>query len=51
MSSNDWDTAGAKLAGLSSVWISRGRALAPVLDVPPDHVVDDLTRIAFALGR
>lgn len=51
VSGNDWDTAGAKLAGLRSVWVSRGRPLAPVLDTPPDHVVDDLTGIAFALGR
>ncbi|HET8672172.1 MAG TPA: haloacid dehalogenase type II, partial [Thermoleophilaceae bacterium] len=51
VSSNDWDAAGAKLAGLRSVWVSRGRPLAPVLDTPPDHVVDDLTGIAFALGR
>jgi 2-haloacid dehalogenase len=51
VSSNDWDAAGAKLAGLRSVWVSRGRPLAPVLDTPPDHVVDDLTGVAFALGR
>jgi 2-haloacid dehalogenase len=51
VSGNDWDAAGAKLAGLRSVWVSRGRPLAPVLDTPPDHVVDDLTGVAFALGR
>jgi 2-haloacid dehalogenase len=51
VSGNDWDAAGAKLAGLRSVWVSRGRPLAPVLDTPPDHVVEDLTGVAFALGR
>jgi 2-haloacid dehalogenase len=51
VSGNDWDAAGAKLAGLSSVWVSRGRPLAPVLGTPPDHVVNDLTGIAFALRR
>lgn len=50
VSGNDWDTAGAKLAGLRSAWVSRGRPLAPVLGTPPDHVVEDLTRLAFALG-
>ncbi len=51
VSGNDWDAAGAKLAGLRSVWVSRGRPLAPVLDTPPDHVVDDLSGVAFALAR
>jgi 2-haloacid dehalogenase len=51
VSSNDWDAAGAKLAGLRSAWVSRGRPPAPVLDAPPDHVVEDLTGLAFALGR
>jgi len=51
VSGNDWDAAGAKLAGLRCVWVSRGRPLAPVLDTPPDHVVEELTGIAFALGR
>jgi 2-haloacid dehalogenase len=49
VSGNDWDAAGAKLAGLSSAWVSRGRPLAPVLGVEPDHVVKDLSELVFAL--
>ena len=49
VSGNDWDAAGAKLAGLSSAWVSRGRPLAPVLGVEPDHVVEDLSGLVFAL--
>jgi 2-haloacid dehalogenase len=49
VSGNDWDAAGAKLAGLSSAWVSRGRPVAPVLGVEPDHVVDDLAGLVFAL--
>jgi 2-haloacid dehalogenase len=50
VSGNDWDTAGAKLAGLRSAWVSRGRPLAPVLGMEPDYVVDDLSGLAFAVG-
>lgn len=50
VSGNDWDTAGAKLAGLRSAWVSRGRPPAPVLGIEPDYVVDDLMGVAFALG-
>jgi len=50
VSGNDWDAAGAKLAGLSSAWVSRGRPLAGVLGVEPDHVVEELTGLVFALG-
>jgi 2-haloacid dehalogenase len=50
VSGNAWDVAGAKLAGLTAVWVSRGKTPAPVLDVLPDHIVDDLTGVAFALG-
>ncbi|HEX6457401.1 MAG TPA: haloacid dehalogenase type II [Thermoleophilaceae bacterium] len=49
VSGNPWDAAGAKLAGgLRSVWVSRGRPMAPVLDVTPDEVVEDLTGLTFA---
>lgn len=51
VSGNDWDAAGAKLAGLSSAWVSRGKPLAPVLGVEPDHVVEDLSGLVFALDR
>jgi 2-haloacid dehalogenase len=43
VSGNAWDTAGAKLAGLRAVWVSRGRPAAPVLGISPDEVVEDLT--------
>jgi 2-haloacid dehalogenase len=46
VSGNAWDVAGAKLAGLHAVWVSRGRPLAPVLGIPPDDVVEDLTGLA-----
>jgi 2-haloacid dehalogenase len=49
VSGNDWDAAGAKLAGLRSAWVSRGRPLAPVRGVEPDHVVEDLSGLVFAL--
>ena len=48
VSGNPWDAAGAKLAGLRSVWVSRGKPLAPVLDVTPDEVVEELTDLTFA---
>ena len=48
VSGNNWDAAGAKLAGLRSVWVSRGKPLAPVLGVTPDEVVADLTGLTFA---
>lgn len=51
VSGNPWDCAGAKLAGLRSVWVSRGKPLAPVLDVAPDEVVEDLTWLTFASRR
>jgi 2-haloacid dehalogenase len=51
VSGNDWDAAGARLAGMRSVWVSRGRPLAPVLGVPPDEVVENLTGVTFAVGR
>jgi 2-haloacid dehalogenase len=43
VSSNDWDVAGAKLAGLRTVWVSRGKPVARVLGIAPDAVVEDLT--------
>jgi hypothetical protein len=36
---------------MRSVWVSRGRPLAPVLGVPPDEVVENLTGVTFAVGR
>jgi 2-haloacid dehalogenase len=51
VSANPWDTAGAKLAGLRSVWVSRGKPQAPVLGLAPDEVVEDLSALTFAGGR
>jgi 2-haloacid dehalogenase len=48
VSANAWDAAGAKLAGLRSVWVSRGKPRAPVLGVTPDEVVEDLSGLTFA---
>ena len=48
VSGNNWDAAGAKLAGLRSVWVSRGKPLTPVLGVTPDEVMEDLTGLTFA---
>jgi 2-haloacid dehalogenase len=48
VSGNAWDAAGAKLAGLRSVWVSRGKPPAPVLGVTPDEVVEDLSGLTFA---
>jgi len=48
VSGNNWDAAGAKIAGLRSVWVSRGKPLTPVLGVTPDEVVEDLTGLTFA---
>src|SRR6185437_2016101 len=42
VSGNSWDIAGAKLAGLKTVWVSRGRPAASVLGLDPDHIIDDL---------
>ncbi len=49
VSGNSWDAAGAKLAGLRSVWVSRGRPPAAVLGIAADAVVEDLQGLAFAL--
>jgi 2-haloacid dehalogenase len=50
VSGNSWDVAGAKLAGLRTIWVSRGRPAASVLGLSPDEIVDDLSALTFA-GR
>ena len=50
VSANSWDAAGAKLAGLRSIWVSRGRPAASVLGLKPDEIVDDLAALTF-VGR
>jgi 2-haloacid dehalogenase len=50
VSGNSWDTAGARLAGLRSIWVSRGRPAAPVLGISANEVVADLSALTF-VGR
>ncbi len=49
VSGNDFDVTGAKLAGLSAVWFSRGRNAAPLLGVAADIVVKDITELPEAI--
>jgi len=51
VSGNSWDAAGAKLAGLRSVWVSRGKPQASVLGLTADEVVEDLKALTFASER
>jgi 2-haloacid dehalogenase len=51
VSGNEWDAAGAKLAGLRAVWISRGRPAAGFLGVHADASVAELTDLPAALRR
>jgi 2-haloacid dehalogenase len=51
VSGNDWDVASAKLAGLRTAWLARGRTLAPVLGVEPDIVVETLPELADRLSE
>lgn len=44
-SSNRWDIAGAKTAGLRCVWINRANQPDEYPDAPPDVVLSDLTRL------
>jgi 2-haloacid dehalogenase len=48
VSGNSWDIAGARLAGLRTIWVSRGRPVASVLGLMPDEIVDDLGALTFA---
>lgn len=47
VSGNSWDAAGARMAGLRSIWVSRGRRSASVLGVKADEIVDDLSALTF----
>jgi 2-haloacid dehalogenase len=47
VSGNSWDAAGAKLAGLRAIWVSRGRPQASVLGLEPDEIVNDLSALTF----
>lgn len=45
VSSNDWDVAGARQAGLVGAWVSRGRPKVPFLGLEPDLVARDLAEL------
>lgn len=45
VSSNGWDVAGARSAGLRVAWVNRARAAPEELGFPPDLVVQDLTQL------
>jgi 2-haloacid dehalogenase len=51
VSGNEWDVAGARIAGLRSAWISRGRPITRFLGVEPDVVADELADLPEALRR
>jgi FMN phosphatase YigB (HAD superfamily) len=46
VSSNEWDVAGARLAGLSAAWVARGREPSWLMGIEADVVVDDLRGLA-----
>jgi 2-haloacid dehalogenase len=50
VSANDWDVAGAAMAGLRTAWISGGRPPARMLGVGADIVVDQLAQLPDALA-
>jgi len=50
VSANDWDVAGAAMAGLRTAWISGGRPQARVLGVGADVVVESLRELPDALA-
>ncbi|MBI3997604.1 MAG: haloacid dehalogenase type II [Armatimonadetes bacterium] len=50
VSSNFFDVAGAKNAGLRVVWVNRTGAPPDRLGLHPDHVVADLTAVAALAG-
>lgn len=51
VSGNEWDVAGAKLAGLRAVWISRGRPPTGFLGVEGDLVAEQLASVPDAVRR
>jgi 2-haloacid dehalogenase len=42
VSSNDWDTSAAHMAGLHGIWLARKRRVAPVFGIKPDIVVNEM---------
>lgn len=51
VSGNEWDVAGARLAGLRGVWISRGRPATGFLGVEADLVAEQLAGVPDAVRR
>ncbi|MBA2566254.1 MAG: haloacid dehalogenase type II [Thermoleophilaceae bacterium] len=51
VSGNEWDVAGAKLAGLRAAWISRGRRTTRFLGVESDLVAEQLADVPDAVRR
>lgn len=49
VSSNEWDVAGARQAGLRGAWVARGKPATRALGVEPDLVVDALGDLPAAL--
>ena len=49
VSANEWDVAGAKLAGLRGAWIARGRPETAFLGIRADVVADELADLPAAL--
>lgn len=49
VSGNEWDVAGAQLAGLRGAFVARGRPVAAVLGVEPDLVVERLSDLPEAI--
>jgi 2-haloacid dehalogenase len=45
-----WDIHGAKLAGLRTAWVNRGRSPYPGYFATPDVIVDALTELPGAIG-
>jgi 2-haloacid dehalogenase len=50
VSANDWDVAGAAMAGLRTAWVSLGRPLAPMFGIDADVVVETLAELPDALA-
>jgi 2-haloacid dehalogenase len=50
VTANEWDVAGAHLAGLRTAWIARGRPDGRVLDIRADIVVEELADLPDALA-
>ncbi len=50
VSANDWDVAGAAMAGLRTAWVSRGRPETRVLGIGADIVVESLRDLPDALA-